>query len=59
MGFSWIVTSMGVLLMVILSTIGIYLAVIVFIRLSGLRSLSKMPSFDFTMTVAIGFIIQV
>lgn len=57
MDFSWIVTSMSALLMVILSTIGIYLAVILFTRLSGLRSFSKMSSFDFAITVAIGSII--
>ncbi len=57
MDFSWIMTWMSALLMVILSTIGMYLAVIVFTRLSGLQSLSKMSSFDFAMTVAIGSII--
>lgn len=57
MDFSWIVTSMSALLMVIVSTIGIYLALIVFTRLAGLRSFSKMSSFDFAVTVAIGSII--
>lgn len=31
-----------------------YIAIIVFVRLNGLRSFSKMSSFDFAMTVAIG-----
>ena len=43
--------------MVIISAIGIYIAVILFTRLSGLRSFSKMSSFDFAMTVAVGSVI--
>ena len=43
--------------MVIISSIGIYAAVILFTRLSGLRSFSKMSSFDFAMTVAVGSLI--
>lgn len=57
MDLSWIVTTMSALLMVILSTVGIYLALIIFTRLAGLRSFSKMSSFDFAVTVAIGSII--
>jgi uncharacterized membrane protein YcaP (DUF421 family) len=40
-----------------LAAFGIYLAVIVATRLSGLRSFSKMSAFDFAMTVAIGSLI--
>jgi uncharacterized membrane protein YcaP (DUF421 family) len=36
---------------------GIYLAVILMTRISGLRSFSKMSGFDFAMTVAIGSLI--
>ncbi len=43
--------------MVLLSSIGIYTAVIVFTRISGLRSFSKMSSFDFAMTVAVGSLV--
>lgn len=43
--------------MAIISSIGIYIAVIFFTRLSGLRSFSKMSSFDFAMTVAVGSLI--
>lgn len=50
--FSW--TAVGG---VVLSAIGVYLAVLVYTRLGGLRSFSKMSSFDFAMTVAIGSII--
>jgi uncharacterized membrane protein YcaP (DUF421 family) len=40
-----------------LAALGIYLAVIIATRLSGLRSFSKMSAFDFAMTVAIGSLI--
>lgn len=42
---------------IFISTLGIYLAVIIFTRIAGKRSFSKMSSFDFAMTVAIGSII--
>jgi uncharacterized membrane protein YcaP (DUF421 family) len=44
-------------LVVVLSGIAIYVAVIAATRLVGLRSFSKMSAFDFAMTVAIGSII--
>lgn len=43
--------------MVILTTIGIYVTLIIFTRMAGLRSFSKMSSFDFAMTVAVGSLI--
>ena len=49
--------SAGTLLAVFLSACGIYCAVILFTRISGKRSFSKMSSFDFAMTIAIGSII--
>ena len=42
---------------ILLSALGIYAAVIVLTRISGKRSFSKMSSFDFAMTVAVGSII--
>lgn len=57
MDYSWIYTSWSAILMVIISTIGIYIALIVFTRIAGLRSFSKMSSFDFAITVAFGSII--
>jgi uncharacterized membrane protein YcaP (DUF421 family) len=42
---------------IILTAIGIYFATIICTRISGKRSFSKMSSFDFAMTVAIGSII--
>ncbi|MEL7834202.1 DUF421 domain-containing protein [Fodinibius sp. Rm-B-1B1-1] len=57
MDLSWILTTRDALLMVVISTVGIYIALIVFTRLGGLRSFSKMSSFDFAITVAIGSIV--
>lgn len=50
----WIITNWNDVLMVIISSFGIYFCVILFTRISGLRSFSKMSSFDFAMTVAVG-----
>lgn len=57
MDYSWLTTTWTEILMVIISSIGIYIAVILYTRLSGLRSFSKISSFDFAMTVAIGSLI--
>lgn len=43
--------------MAVVSAVGIYAAVILYTRLAGLRSFSKMSSFDFAMTVAVGSLI--
>ncbi|HKJ49652.1 MAG TPA: YetF domain-containing protein [Christiangramia sp.] len=45
------------LIAIILTSIGIYVAVIIFTRIAGKRSFSKMSSFDFAMTVAVGSMI--
>jgi uncharacterized membrane protein YcaP (DUF421 family) len=39
---------------IVISTVAVYAAVIVLTRLSGVRSLAKMSSFDFAATVAVG-----
>lgn len=57
MDYSWIVTSFQSGLMVIVSTLGIYFALILFTRIAGVRTFSKMSSFDFAVTVAIGSLI--
>lgn len=54
MNLSWIETTLSASLMAILSTIGIYVALIFLTRISGVRSFSKLSSFDFAITVAIG-----
>ena len=53
----WIQSTPVALVMVALSAVGIYLALMFCTRLAGLRSFSKMSSFDFTITVAIGSLV--
>ncbi|WP_299099807.1 DUF421 domain-containing protein [uncultured Winogradskyella sp.] len=50
----WFKFSTDGFLAIILTTIGIYVALVILTRISGKRSFSKMSSFDFAMTVAIG-----
>lgn len=45
------------ILLILSSSIGIYMAVIFYTRIFGKRSFSKMSSFDFAMTVAVGSIL--
>ena len=42
---------------IVLTAIGIYISTIICTRIAGKRSFSKMSSFDFAMTVAIGSIV--
>ncbi len=49
--------STGTLAAVFLSAVAIYFAVVLFTRIAGKRSFSKISSFDFAMTIAIGSII--
>ena len=53
----WILSSLSTAGWILLSALGIYLAVIFFTRCFGKRSFSKMSSFDFASTIAIGSII--
>lgn len=53
----WFEASTTSIIAIVLSAVGIYIATILFTRLAGKRSFSKMSSFDFAMTVAIGSII--
>ena len=57
MDWSWLTTTWTAAGMVVLSAIGIYASVVLFTRIGGLRSFSKMSSFDFAVTVAIGSLI--
>ena len=52
----WLGTTWTQMALVVASTLGIYLAVIVVTRTHGLRTFSKMSSFDFAATVAVGSI---
>jgi len=49
-------TNLHSLWMIVLSSFGIYSAVIIYTRIFGKRSFSKMSSSDFAMTVALGSI---
>ena len=53
----WFTSDLKSLIAIVITAAGIYLAVIVFTRLAGKRSFSKMSSFDFAMTVAVGSLI--
>ena len=55
--WSWIDVSATAALMVIITAVGIYAALVLFTRAMGLRSFSKMSSFDFAVTVGIGTIL--
>ena len=57
MDWTWITTTGTAALMVVLSALGIYVALLFLTRISGLRSFSKMSSFDFAITVAFGSIL--
>ena len=50
----WLLTSWGNVPLIILTTVGVYSAIILLTRLNGLRSFSKMSGFDFAVTVAVG-----
>lgn len=52
--YEWLGASGGDLVMVVVSAVAIYVALIVYTRTAGLRSFSKMSSFDFAITVAFG-----
>ncbi|MGB5809300.1 MAG: YetF domain-containing protein [Polyangiales bacterium] len=50
----WICTTPTDVLMVLLSLVVVYAAVIIYTRITGLRSFSKMSAADFAMTIAVG-----
>ena len=50
----WFAFDIPSFVAIILTAIGIYIAIIIFTRIAGKRSFSKMSSFDFAMTVALG-----
>ena len=54
---AWLTTSWTALLLVLLSALAIYVSLVLLTRLAGLRSFSKLSSFDFAITVAIGTVI--
>ncbi len=54
----WFVTSIDVIIPTVISAVLIYAVIILFTRLFGLRSFSKMSSFDFAMTIAVGSVLS-
>jgi len=54
---SWLYSDWKTLFSTLCSTVLIYLAVIIFTRINGLRTFAKMSSFDFAITIAIGSLI--
>lgn len=54
---SWLVIDLDRLLPMVLSGAGIYAALIALTRFGGLRSLSKLSSYDLATTVALGSIV--
>ncbi|MDX1547212.1 MAG: DUF421 domain-containing protein [Rhodothermales bacterium] len=57
MDWAWIEITWEALAGIVVTAVGIYLALIVLTRLAGLRSFSKMSSFDFAITVAFGSVV--
>ncbi len=53
----WFISPLDTLWALSLSALGIYVSLIIFTRLAGKRSFSKMSSFDFAMTVAVGSVL--
>lgn len=53
----WILTTESTIIFIIISAIVTYISVILLTRIFGKRSFSKMSSFDFACTIAIGSII--
>lgn len=53
----WFQFSTEALLAIVSTSIGIYISVVLLTRIGGKRSFSKMSSFDFAITVAIGSMI--
>lgn len=53
----WIATTFEAIGLAIISFAGMYVCLIIYTRLSGLRSFSKISGFDFAVTVAIGSIL--
>jgi len=57
----WLLEGLGTawtdLVVLLVAALSVYAIVIVYIRIAGLRSMSKMSSFDFIMTVAAGAVV--
>ncbi len=54
---TWFLVDLEQLMGIFLSVIGFYFCLIFFTRMAGLRSFSKLSSYDFAMTIGIGSIL--
>ncbi len=54
---NWLSTSWTEVWLVVVSAVAIVLTLVAVIRIVGLRSLSKMSSFDFAVTIALGSVV--
>lgn len=54
---SWFLIDLEQVIGILLSVIGFYFCLILFTRIAGLRSFSKLSSYDFAMTIGIGSIL--
>jgi uncharacterized membrane protein YcaP (DUF421 family) len=54
MDISWLSTSWTAIVMMIISTLSIYITLIILTRIAGLRSFSQMSGFDFAITISMG-----
>jgi uncharacterized membrane protein YcaP (DUF421 family) len=55
--WTWIAAAGDAPLMIVASAVALYALLILFTRLVGLRSFSKMSGFDFAITIAIGSVL--
>jgi uncharacterized membrane protein YcaP (DUF421 family) len=55
--WAWITTSVPASVMIVVKAVGVYVALVGFTRAAGLRSFSKMSSYDFAITVAFGSVL--
>lgn len=57
MASDWFGIALETIAFVFVSALAMYLAVLVLVRISGLRSFAEMTSFDFAMTIAVGTVL--
>ncbi len=53
----WVSTDLDSAVIIVASVVAIFVALIIIVRISGLRTFAKMTSFDFATTIAIGSIL--
>ncbi|MGB3798303.1 MAG: DUF421 domain-containing protein, partial [Lewinella sp.] len=53
----WLTAPWDVLLKTAASALAVFIIIVVYVRIAGLRTFAKMSSFDFASTIAIGSIL--